>query len=123
MKSPKTAIDKQAEKRQRERREPSLSLKVFDRDTGIGIGPLGNISLGGLMVFSEQVYETGAEVAFAMVLPAKINGRFNLSFDARCVWCRRQAEESESTYIAGFEINSIDQDNKNILQVLTTKFC
>ena len=108
------------EKRRYRRHSPGLPLRVFDRSTGLGIGPLGNISLDGLKVYCKHDYELGAVIVFAMVLPVRINGSRNVSFEACCAW---SLQSEKGAFEAGFEITKISADSKTILKLLTAKFC
>ncbi|PCI44454.1 MAG: hypothetical protein COB51_10185 [Moraxellaceae bacterium] len=120
MKTSLLTVSNNQEKRRYKRHSPGLPLRVFDRGTGLGIGPLANISLDGLKVYCAHDYDPGAVIVFAMVLPVRINGSRNVSFEGRCAWSL-QSEKEE--FEAGFEITQISASNKTILKLLTTKFC
>lgn len=98
------------------RKTPSVSLRVFNRDDGLRIGPVGNISLEGLMVFAMHELVVGRVYPLAMILPVKITNMASIGFDARCVWCRYSDEHL--SYLAGFSFDSSDKKNQDVFQVL-----
>jgi len=118
--TPVLSVFDTSESRHYERHSPGMALRVFDGATGVGIGPVGNISLEGLMVFCQHDYAPGQALSFAMILPGFIGGSRNLSFDTHCMWCSK-GEKGE--FEAGFAISEISTRNREILKLLTTKFC
>lgn len=112
--------NKNVEKRRQDRAHPNFHLKVFNRKTGVGIGPLGNISTGGIMVYSHELFLPGSSIEFAMILPAKINGKSSIGFQGRCVWCREcnGNEYRES----GFELINLNIESARVLAVLMQTF-
>ena len=102
--------------RRQARKYPGFILKVFNRKTGIGIGPLGNISSNGFMVYSRELYLPGNNIEFAMILPSKLNGKSNICFTGSCVWCREYP--GNEYHEAGFEIVSIDEESMQVLSIL-----
>ncbi len=109
-----------SDKRSQYRVRPNFHLKVFNRQTGIGIGPLGNISSGGIMVYSHEPFLPGNVIEFAMVLPAKISGKSSIGFKGKCVWCR-ECDGSEY-HETGFELIHPDEESVRILEVLMHAF-
>ena len=98
------------------RKVPSVSLRVFNRDDGLRIGPVGNISSEGLMVFARHKLLVGRVYPLAMILPVKITGAASIGFDACCVWCH--FSDDHMSYLAGFSFDSADKKNQNVFQVL-----
>lgn len=109
-----------SDKRRQQRVWPNCHLKVFNRQTGIGIGPLGNISSGGIMVYSHELFLPGNLIEFAMVLPAKISGKSSIGFKGQCVWCR-ECDASEYNE-AGFKLINPDEESAQVLGVLMHMF-
>jgi len=108
------------EKRIQDRTHPDFFLKVFNRETGIGIGPLGNISSSGVMILSHELFLPGNIIDFAMILPSKINGKLSMGFRGQCVWCRE--DHVNEYHQAGFELIDLDEQSSNILSVLMHSF-
>ena len=98
------------------RKVPSVSLRVFNRDDGLRIGPVGNVSLEGLMVFARDELVVDRIYPLAMILPVRITDVASIGFDARCVWCHFSDEHL--SYLTGFSFDSPDEKNKNVFQVL-----
>ena len=108
------------EKRHQDRIHPDYFLKVFNRKTGIGIGPLGNISRSGVMILSHELFLPGNVIDFAMILPSKINGKLSVGFKGECVWCRE--DHVNEYHQSGFELVDLDEKSSNILSVLMHSF-
>jgi len=108
------------EKRSQFRIHPDSFLKVFNRKTGIGIGPLGNISSTGVMILSHELFLPGNVIDFAMILPSKINGKLSVGFKGECVWCRE--DHNNEYHRAGFELINMDEQSLDILSVLMHSF-
>jgi len=108
------------EKRNQDRIHPDYYLKVFNRKTGIGIGPLGNISSAGVMILSHELFLPGNVIDFAMILPSKINGKLSVGFKGECVWCRE--DHANEYHRAGFELTDLDEQSSSILSVLMHSF-
>jgi hypothetical protein len=99
---------------------PSVSLKVFNRDTGERIGPIGNISLTGLMLQTSKNLVENTVYPFALILPVKIKGANSVAFDARCVW--HYFNESNQVHLAGFILDSLTDKNQGIIQTLINSY-
>jgi len=102
------------------RYSPSVSLKVFNRDTGERIGPIGNISLNGLMLQTSQNLVENTLYPFALILPVKIKGANSVAFDARCVW--HYFNESNHVHLAGFVLDRLTDKNQEIFQILINSY-
>lgn len=102
------------------RYSPSVSLKVFNRDTGERVGPIGNISLTGLMLQTSKNLVENTVYPFALILPVKIKGASSVAFDARCVW--RYFNEPNQLHSAGFILDSLTDKNQEIFQTLINSY-
>lgn len=123
MLSPNTksfALDAAILKRKSLRQAPNVPLRVFNRENGSRLGPIGNISIDGLMLFSASQLLLDEMYPMAVVLPVKIKGSKSVAFDGQCVWC--EYSEDMSSYIAGFSLNSLDCTNSEILKVLVRSY-
>ena len=103
-------------KRKSLRQVPSVPLRVFNRENGSRLGPIGNLSDDGLMLFSENALLLGEVYPMAMVLPVEIKGLKSVAFNGRCVWCERS--ENGASYVVGFSFDALDQNNDEILKIL-----
>ncbi len=123
MLSPNTksfALDAAILKRKSLRQAPNVPLRVFNREDGSRLGPIGNISADGLMLFSASQLLLDEVYPMAVVLPVKIKGSKSVAFDGQCVWC--EYSEDRPSYIAGFSLDSLDNTNREILQVLVRSY-
>jgi hypothetical protein len=123
MLSPNTksfALDAAILKRKSLRQAPNIPLRVFNREDGSRLGPIGNISVDGLMLFSASQLLLDEVYPMAVVLPVKIKGSKSVAFDGQCVWC--EYSEDRSSYIAGFSLDALDNANNEILQVLVRSY-
>ena len=123
MLSPNTksfALDAAILKRKSLRQAPNIPLRVFNREDGSRLGPVGNISVDGLMLFSANQLLLNEMYPMAMVLPVKIKGSKSVAFDGQCVWC--EYSEDRSSYVAGFSLDALDNANNEILQVLVRSY-
>ena len=119
MLSPNTkafALDAAILKRKSLRQAPNIPLRVFNREDGSRLGPIGNISADGLMLFSSSRLLPNVVYPMAVVLPVKIQGSKSLAFNGQCVWCEYSAERS--SYVAGFSFDALDKVNSSILEKL-----
>lgn len=114
------ALDAAILKRKSLRQAPNVPLRVFNREDGSRLGPIGNISVDGLMLFSARQLLLDEVYPMAVVLPVKIKGSKSVAFDGQCVWC--EYSEDRSSYIAGFSLDSLDSTNSEILQVLVRSY-
>ncbi len=113
--------DAQHLKKNRSRRySPSVSLKVFNRETGERIGRIGNISLTGLMLQTSRCLQVNSTHPFALILPAPIKGARTVAFDACCVWSNFDA--SQRVYLSGFALDPLTDQNQDIIQVLINSY-
>lgn len=102
------------------RYSPSVSLKVFNRETGERIGPIGNMSLTGLMLHTAQTLDVGVAYPFALILPVRIRDASSLAFDARCVWSSFDA--SHRVCFSGFVLDNLTEKNVEIIQTLINSY-
>ncbi|MBV1870012.1 MAG: PilZ domain-containing protein [Gammaproteobacteria bacterium] len=103
-------------KRRSLRQTLSVPLRVFNRENGSRLGPIGNLSNDGLMLFSAKALLLGEVYPMAMVLPVEIRGLKSVAFNGRCVWC--ECSEDGASYVVGFSFDALDQSNDEILKIL-----
>lgn len=115
------ASEAQAREARRYPRKKMLrEMIVFDRDTGLNVGRLLNISVDGFKLFMRQPLEGGRQLALSMVLPEQIGGVNTMSFEARNVWCQEQEKRNE--FHAGFQLLDLSDTNRNIIETLIERY-
>ncbi len=107
--------------RKQTRKRIGTVLRLFDRNTGLNLGRLANISLDGFKLASREELPVGSRYPISMVLPETLAGSNTLSFDAQAVWCR-PAEETPGEYRVGFRIVRISENDLRILVQLIEKY-
>lgn len=108
------------EARRYPRKKMFREMIVFDRETGLNVGRLLNISVDGFKLFTRQPVEEGQQLALSMVLPEQIRGVNTMSFEARNVWCREQDRNNE--FHAGFQLLDLNDTNRNIIETLIERY-
>lgn len=108
------------EARRYPRKKMFREMIVFDRETGLNVGRLLNISVDGFKLFTRQPVEEGKELALSMVLPEQIGGVNTMSFEARNVWCHEQEKKNE--FHAGFQLLQLNDTNRNIIETLIERY-
>ena len=105
------------DKRQLKRVHIIYYLRIFDRNTGINVGHLVDITTQGIMMISEEKVPIGADFSFKMQLPDTITGREEIHFDARCLWCKQ--DFNPDFYVSGYQIKQISpQEVKTITALM-----
>lgn len=107
--------------RKQTRKRISTILRLFDRNTGMNMGRLVNISLEGFKLAAREEVAIGSRFPISMVLPETLVGSNTLSFDAQAVWCR-PAEDLPGEYRAGFRIVRINENDLCVLLQLIEKY-
>ena len=73
-------------KRKHKRIKLTYKLRVFDASTDRLVGQIADITTEGLMLISEEPFETGATHKIWMELPSEMNEFRQISFDLKCIW-------------------------------------
>ncbi len=107
--------------RRQTRKRIGTILRLFDRNTGMNLGRLANISLDGFKLASREEVMVGSRYPISMVLPETLAGSNTLSFDAQVVWCR-PAEDTPGEFRVGFRIVKISENDLRILVQLIDKY-
>lgn len=84
------------------RRHLIYYLRVFDRDSGVLIGNLVDISTRGIMLVSDKQVEPEVHYHLKMVLPETIEGSREVEFEALSRWCKN--DTNPDFYDTGFEL-------------------
>jgi PAS domain S-box-containing protein len=119
----KTDINEEIARKNRKqtRKRVGTVLRLFDRNTGMNLGRLANISLEGFKLASRDEVMVGSRYPISMVLPETLGGSNTLSFDAQAVWCR-PAEDNPGEYRVGFRIVRLAENDLRILVQLIDKY-
>jgi PAS domain-containing protein len=107
--------------RKQTRKRVGAVMRLFDRNTGLNIGRLVNISLEGFKLASKDEMLVGSRYPVSMILPETLAGSNTLSFDAQAVWCR-PAEDMAGEYRIGFRIVKISENDLRILVQLIERY-
>lgn len=107
--------------RKQTRKRIGTVLRLFDRNTGLNLGRLANISLDGFKLASRDELPVGSRYPISMVLPETLAGSNTLSFDAQVVWCR-PAEDAPGEFRIGFRTVRISENDLRILVQLIDKY-
>lgn len=107
--------------RKQTRKRIGTILRLFDRNTGMNMGRLVNISLEGFKLATRDEVAVGSRYPISMVLPETLAGSNTMSFDAQAVWSR-QAEDVPGEYRVGFRIVRINENDLRALLQLIDKY-
>lgn len=107
--------------RKQTRKRIGTIMRLFDRNTGMNMGRLANISMEGFKLAAREEVPVGSRYSISMVLPETLAGSNILSFDAQAVWCR-QAEDMPGEFRVGFQIVRISESDLRILLQLIEKY-
>lgn len=105
-----------AEKRKSKRRHLIYYLKVYDRTTGQLIGQIGDITTEGIMLITESPIDPNRLFQFRMLLPEEIEGKKEIYFDAKSLWCNKDI--NPNFYNVGFKMINISMKQIDIIKNL-----
>jgi len=80
------------------------------------IGYLGDITLSGLKVTSENSMEINSTQNLKIKLPPRISINEIITFKAECVWCKK--DEDNNNYQLGFKANHNSNENINTIKMI-----
>jgi len=80
------------------------------------VGRLGDITLEGLKVVSEQPIEVNTTLHLKLKLPEKLNQNEQITFEAESVWCKEVPEEK--CFHTGFKTKQDSPDNIRTIKVM-----
>jgi hypothetical protein len=80
------------------------------------IGYLGDITLSGLKVISENSMQPNSFHKLKIKLPPRIGRKEEITFNAECVWCKKDADDKK--YQLGFKAHHENADNKNTIKII-----
>ena len=79
------------------------------------IGYLGDINLSGLKVISEDDIPLNSTHILKIKLPPRISEKKQISFEAECVWCKK---DGDNNYQLGFKADHENADNMNSIKII-----
>ncbi|HIE57377.1 MAG TPA: PilZ domain-containing protein [Anaerolineales bacterium] len=101
------------ERRKIPRRHILFYSRVFDRQTGIFLGYLGDMTEAGMMLISEKPLAVGKVFHLRIDLPDESYTRPALNFDARSAWSEKDIDPN--FYNTGFEFVGISDETRQIV--------
>ena len=92
-------------KRKLKRRHLIYYLRVFNKKGNKLLGHLVDLTTEGIMLIGEEPVKSGAQLNLKMQLPREIEGKRQVSFNAECIWCRKDI--NPDFYDSGFKLVKI----------------
>jgi hypothetical protein len=109
-----------SDRRTLHRRHLIYYLKVFEKVSDNLLGHLVDITEEGLMIVSENCLEENKLFKLRMVLPREIEGKEEIAFDARSMWCHKDV--NPSLFGVGFKFEYVDTLSRQIIFELIHEF-
>ncbi len=104
------------ERRRHERKLPTNFYLVFDRENDRYIGRIVNMAVEGLMLASDEPFNSHDLLKCRITLPESILDRNEVEFDMRSRWIRKNP--ISEMFEAGFQIVKTSAVDKNVLTLL-----
>ena len=101
------------DRRKLKRQHIMFYSRLFDRKTGKLLGYLGNLTIDGVMIISEEPISTGENYKLKMDLPEYIYQKPALHFQADSLWCENDVDPN--FFNTGFQLREITQEDKDII--------
>lgn len=101
------------ERRQLKRQHIMFYSRVFDRQTGVFLGYLGNLTPDGAMIISEEALEIEKIYQLRIDLPEDMYAKSLLNLTARSVWCKEDIDPN--FYNVGFSMEGVDDEDVAII--------
>lgn len=89
-------------------------IRVTDRNSGQIIGTLGNISLGGFMLISEESLPLNRLYQFTISFPQPDGSTKNIEVGADSLWS--QQLPNENTFWFGFQIIDVSEEDARLIE-------
>lgn len=109
------------ERRRFKRRNLSYYLPIVDNDTQQTVGHLVDISEVGIMIDCKRSIPSGQDYNLRLDLMEGIAEKPEVEFSAQCKWCRSDKIQPY-LFNAGFEITSISEEDRGIIQRIAEKY-
>ncbi len=104
------------EKRSLERRKTEVFFGVYERNSATYAGRLVDLNTNGLMLMGNLVHQVNAVLNLKMDLPVEINGKSQIEFDAKVVWCEKS--KKSKLFSAGLEFTNIAPEYSQLIDEL-----
>lgn len=88
-------------------------LMVFNRETDEHIGGLANLTPEGAMFITREPIKVTTLLECRVELPRKILDCDEFTFDAECVWCKK--DDTRGWHESGYRLKNISDRNQDIL--------
>ncbi len=108
-------------RRSLERRRLTQYLRVFDKESGLLLGQLENISVEGMMLSGDKPLEEGKIYHMWMDLPSQTDEIFQITFNARNMWNSKYT--NADLYNSGFKFTRISEENLDLVKRLIEEYC
>ena len=95
-------------------------LRVFDADTGLLLGHVADISVGGIQLVSNDPLEQNRAYTLKVILPKEIFGRSELLFYAESCWTRPDA--NPDFIVTGFNYLSLSDEQRSQIEAIHNEF-
>ncbi len=105
-----------SERRRLRRKRLLYYLKIHDRNTQELIGHLGDITIHGVNLITEEPFESDIEMKLKMALPEVMDGKKEIIFDVKTNWCKRDI--NPNFYSIGCELLKISETDGQIIKNL-----
>lgn len=110
-----------SEQRREERKKAMIFTPVYEKDTGVLLGYLGDLTLQGAMIVGERPIETGKTLLLAVEFRevSEVPAR-RMILQARTAWCR---EEDRKTYFnTGVEFLTLSDENRSVIETVIERY-
>lgn len=118
--NPDIDINRQKLSRKLPRSEPNQTITVINCLTGENFGELANLSMGGIMIITDQLIPTDAIFQLSLQLPTTIQNNDQLHIGADCLWSRKV--DHFHRYWSGFQIIDIAPSAQQQLEALIADY-
>ena len=108
-------------KRESERRDLKVFLKVYDDKTNQQLGYVVNVTDKGIMITHAQPIDVIADFQLKLALSAEIKGKKELHFTAQSRWTGKDSESD--FYNTGFQFIDPSPPDPKIIESLIQDFC
>lgn len=109
------------ERRNLRRRHLRYYLHVHDRVTGEFFGRLADITIGGLMLITEDPVEAGRRHEFRIDFRNELEGKRHLLLTALCKWSDRDSI-NPAFYASGYELEGLSEQDSRVVKALIVEY-
>lgn len=109
------------ERRNLRRRHLRYYLHVHDRVTGDFFGRLADITIGGLMLITEEPVEVGSRYEFRIDFRNELEGKRHILLTADCKWCDRDTI-NPAYHASGYELESLSEQDMLVIKALIVEY-